>query len=140
MKYQVSFRAKTGYLHMWKYHLCYDFNKLHLSDQKNYFSKMVWYFTGVYIINRTLHGRLERRNFALVKYFSTLEEKFLIPAQPCSILYFYSCLTCVMRRCVERWIDERMGGQMIWVGWKDLGFKTTARIDEWKDERQISLA
>ena len=43
MKYQVSFRAKTGYLHMWKYHLCYDFNKLHLSDQKNYFSKMVWY-------------------------------------------------------------------------------------------------
>ena len=25
MKYQVSFRAKTWYLHMWKYHHCYDF-------------------------------------------------------------------------------------------------------------------
>ena len=24
---------------------------------------MVWYFIGVYIINRTLHGRLEIRNF-----------------------------------------------------------------------------
>ena len=25
---------------------------------------MVWYFCGVYIINRTLHGRLEMRNFS----------------------------------------------------------------------------
>ena len=25
MKYQVSFRAKTWYLHMWKYHLCYSY-------------------------------------------------------------------------------------------------------------------
>ena len=25
MKYQVSFRAKTWYLHMWKYHRCYGF-------------------------------------------------------------------------------------------------------------------
>ena len=25
---------------------------------KNCFSEMVWYFIGVYIINRTLHGRL----------------------------------------------------------------------------------
>ena len=25
---------------------------------------MVWYFIGVYIINRTLHGRLEIRNFS----------------------------------------------------------------------------
>ena len=25
---------------------------------------MVWYFTGVYIINRTLHGRLKIRNFS----------------------------------------------------------------------------
>ena len=24
---------------------------------------MVWYFIGVHIINRTLHGRLEKRNF-----------------------------------------------------------------------------
>ena len=57
---------------------------------------MVWYFIGVYIINRTLHGRLEIRNFSsrvenislrsLVKYFSTLEEKFRISARPCNIL------------------------------------------------------
>ena len=25
MKYQVSFRAKTWYLHMWKYYLCYGY-------------------------------------------------------------------------------------------------------------------
>ena len=35
-------------------------NKSLLSHQK----KMVWYFIGVYIINRTLHGRLEIRNFS----------------------------------------------------------------------------
>ena len=39
-------------------------NKPHLSDQKKYLNKMVWCFTGVYIINRTLHGRLEIRNFS----------------------------------------------------------------------------
>ena len=46
---------------------------------------MIWYFIGVYIINSTLHGYLEIRNFSsrvekyftrslrsLVKYFSTL--------------------------------------------------------------------
>ena len=27
-------------------------------------SEMVWYFIGVYIIKRTLHGRLEIRNFS----------------------------------------------------------------------------
>ena len=48
---------------------------------------MVWYFIGVYIINRTLHGRLERRS--LVKYFSTLEEKSRISARPCNILYLF---------------------------------------------------
>ena len=63
---------------------------------------MVWHFIGVYIINRTLHDRLEIRNFSsrvekyftrslrsLVKYFSTLEEKFRISARPCNILYFF---------------------------------------------------
>ena len=61
---------------------------------------MVWHFIGVYIINRTLHDRLEIRNFSSsvekyftsehserVKYFSTLEEKFRISARPCNILY-----------------------------------------------------
>ena len=35
---------------------------------------MVWNFIGVYIINRTLHGRLEIRN---------------ISVRPCSILYLF---------------------------------------------------
>ena len=61
---------------------------------------MIWYFIGVYIKNRTLHGRLEIRNFSsrvekyftrslrsLVKYFSTREEKFRISARSCNILY-----------------------------------------------------
>ena len=39
-------------------------NKLRLSQEKNCFSEMVWYLIGVYIINRTLHGRLEIRNFS----------------------------------------------------------------------------
>ena len=73
MKYQVSFRAKTWYLHMWKetcylhmwkYHRCYGFKiNCTFHTKKNYLSKVVWYFMGVYIINRTLHGRLEIRNF-----------------------------------------------------------------------------
>ena len=63
---------------------------------------MVWHFIGVYIINRTLHDRLEIRNFSsrvekyftrslrsLVKYFSILEEKFRISARPCNILYLF---------------------------------------------------
>ena len=61
-------------------------NKSSLSHQKNYLSEMVWYFIGVYIIKRTLHGRLEILR-SLVKYFSTLEEKFRISARPCNILY-----------------------------------------------------
>ena len=53
---------------------------------------MIWYFVGVYIINRTLNGRLEVQNFSsrvekyftrsqrsLVRYFSTIEEKFRTP-------------------------------------------------------------
>ena len=39
---------------------------------------MVWYFIGVYIINRTLHGRLEIRNFSsrVEKiFFNTLTTK-----------------------------------------------------------------
>ena len=39
-------------------------NKSHLLQQKKYLSEMVWIFFGVYIIHRTSHGRLERRNFS----------------------------------------------------------------------------
>ena len=42
---------------------------------------MTLYFIGVFKINRTLHGRLEVRNFSsrVQKYFSTFEGKLLVP-------------------------------------------------------------
>ena len=61
---------------------------------------MIWYFIGVYTINRILHGCAEIQDFSsrveeyftrslrsIVKYFSTLEEKFRISALSCNILY-----------------------------------------------------
>ena len=61
---------------------------------------MVWYFVGLYIINRTLHGRwryeiyllvlkkyFTRSLRSLVKYFLTVEEKFCISTLPCNIFY-----------------------------------------------------
>ena len=44
------------------------------------------------IINRTLRGRLEIRNFSsgVEKYILTLEEKFRISALPCYNLFFFS--------------------------------------------------
>ena len=54
----------TCYLHMWKYHHCYGFIINRTFQTKNFLSKMVWHFIGVYIINRILHGRLEIRNFS----------------------------------------------------------------------------
>ena len=54
----------TCYLHMWKYHLCYGYVINRAFHTKKLLSEMVWYFIGVYIINRTLHGHLEIRNFS----------------------------------------------------------------------------
>ena len=58
---------------------------------------MVWYFIGVYIINRTLHGRLEIWNFSLSvekyftsgrsDFFNTRREILYISTRPCKILY-----------------------------------------------------
>ena len=75
---------------------------------------MVWHFIGVYIINRTLHDRLEIRNFSsrvekyftrslrsLVKYFSTLEEKFRISARPCNILYIRNWINVELKSVVN---------------------------------------
>ena len=45
---------------------------------------MVWYFIGVYIIKRTLHGRLGMQHFSLrVEKI----DKFHISMRPCNILY-----------------------------------------------------
>ena len=75
MKYQVTFHAKTCYLHMWKYHRCYGYIINRAFHTKKLLKEMVWYFIGVYVINRTLHGRLEIRNFSssVEKYFTSRE-------------------------------------------------------------------
>ena len=67
----ISSHVKTTcYLHTWKDHRCYGY-----IINRAYLSEMVWYFIGVYIINRTLHGLLEIRNF-----FSRVEKRnFLSP-------------------------------------------------------------
>ena len=63
-------------------------NKSRLSQEKKSLTEMVLYFIGVYIINRTLHNRLEIRNFSpRFEDISILEEKFRISARPCNILY-----------------------------------------------------
>ena len=49
---------------------------------------MVWYFIGVYIINRTLHYCLEIQNFS-----SRVEGKFRISARPCNILYLWNIIS-----------------------------------------------
>ena len=60
---------------MWKYHLCYGYVINRAFHTKKLLSEMVWYFIGVYVINRTLHvhGHLEIRNFSasVEKYFSS---------------------------------------------------------------------
>ena len=56
---------------------------------------MVWYFIGVYIINGTLHGLLEIRNFSS-RVEKTLEEKFRISARPSNILYLINARISVL--------------------------------------------
>ena len=56
---------------------------------------MVLYFIGVYIINRTLHGRLEIRNFSS-RVEKTLEDKFRIHARPSNILYLINARISVL--------------------------------------------
>ena len=51
---------------------------------------MIWYFIGVYIINRTLQNfsfRLEKYFTRVSAYFLTLNEKFRISSWPGNILY-----------------------------------------------------
>ena len=72
---------------------------------KDHCSEKVWYFIGVYTINKTLHGHLKTQNFSssvkkyftrllrsLFKHFSTLKEKFRIFKRPCNILYISNTL------------------------------------------------
>ena len=83
MKYQESFRAKTWYLHMWKYHLCYGFI-INFTFQTKKLFQVAWrYEISLLVLKKYFTCSLR----SLVTYFSTLEEKFRIPALPCNILY-----------------------------------------------------
>ena len=66
---------------------------------------MVWYFIGVYIMNRKLHGRLKIQNFSshdekyftrslhlLVKILFTIRREISYLHQPCNILFIYLSL------------------------------------------------
>ena len=62
-----SLVKRTCYLHKYKDHRCYNYlhnNSRTLQQEKLFKREIVWNFIGVYIINRTLHGRLEIRNFS----------------------------------------------------------------------------
>lgn len=73
-------------------------------------SEMVWYFCGIYIMNRTLPGCVETQNFSshveeyftpslqsLVKYFSILKEKFCI-----------STLSCLLSRAMHEKLTPKI--------------------------------
>ena len=66
-----AFARKTWYLYTWKDHCCYGHKINRAFRCKKYLKEMIWYFIDVYIINRTLHGRLEIGNFSL-----SVEKKF----------------------------------------------------------------
>ena len=84
----------TCYFHMWKYHRCYGYIiNCAFRRKRNCFSEMVWYFIGVYIINRTLHDRLEIRNFS-----SRREIAYL---RPCNILYISTTLILIQSYTVH---------------------------------------
>ena len=98
MKYHVSFHAKTWYLHIWKYHHCYAFIINHPFHTKKLL-KWNGLVVGFYIINRTLHGRLEIWNFSsyvekIFHLFAVLNHEIFfntwreirISARPCNIL------------------------------------------------------
>ena len=113
MKYQMSFRPKSYILtcenNMLSSHvkispLLWLHNKSRLLHQKNYLSEMVWYFIGVYIINRTLHGRCahswnifqhSKRNF--------ISQRGQVIS---SIFLRLTCLTCLTCIFNQTWLDH----------------------------------
>lgn len=68
-------------------------------------SKVLWYLMNVYMINGTLHSRVEkystREMCSLMKCFSAVEEKFGISKEPCNILYI-----CVLKYYCRPWLLE----------------------------------
>ena len=67
---------------------------------------MVWHFIGVYIINRTLHDRLEIRNFTS-RIFQHEKRNFVSPRGHVisSISYMKHVYTRLQKRCHLKSID-----------------------------------
>ena len=61
----ISWHMKiTCYFHMWKDHRCYSYIINRAFHSKKIIKWNILAFNGVYTKNRTLHGRLEIRNFS----------------------------------------------------------------------------
>ena len=72
---------------------------------------MVWYFIGVYIINRTLHGRLEIQNFSsrVEKIFHSFASKrnFVSPRGHVISSIFFQCMHVVLDSSIFLGINLR---------------------------------
>ena len=92
MKYQVSFRAKTWYLHMWKYHRCYGFIINRAFHTKKLLKSNGFVFRWRLYNEENITWPLgdTKLLFSCWKNISTLEEKFRISTRPCNILYIFS--------------------------------------------------
>ena len=84
MKYQVSFHAKTWYLHIWKYRCCYGFiiNRAFHTKKLLKWNGLVVHWCLYFLVLKKYFTRSVR---SLLKYFSTLAEKFRIYTRPCNI-------------------------------------------------------
>ena len=123
MKYQVSFHAKTWYLHMWKYHRCYGCMINHAFHTKKLFkwNGLVfhwclynkWNITWPLGDTKFLFSCWKNISFVCCTHsrniFSTLEEKFHISAQPCNISYI-------------RYRSKLNSGKFFNLGWFSISF------------------
>jgi len=97
VKYQVSFRAKTWYLHtwkitcyfhMWKEHSCYGYiiNQAFRSEKIFRWNGLAFHWCLYNKLNIT--WLLGDTKF-LFEWWISREDKFRISAQPCNILYIF---------------------------------------------------
>ena len=71
--------------------------------RKSCWSEMVWYFIGVYIINKTLHGRLEIRNFSSSGDNSLLRVSLIPSSQTYSLFRPKLSRSFKWYHCQHRW-------------------------------------
>ena len=94
MKYQVSFCAKTWYLHMWKYHLCYGY-----IINRAFHTKKLLKWNGL-VFHWCLYDKWNV-NLAAWRYeisLRVLKNISRISAWPCNILYFLCCIELTVQQ------------------------------------------